>query len=101
QTPEELLRVFLGDRLGRLWRQRLIPRFPKRERPNVFVPVSPRLFAQILAAVTISIVIQQGVKIFARNKRPMRYGAGVGPMPNRPFIRERVHRATIRRAVKR
>src|SRR5205823_14638855 len=101
QTPEELLRIFFGHGFGWLWRQWLVTRFPKRKRPNIFIPALPCFFAQILAAVTIGVVIQESVKIFAWNKGALRHGAEICPMLNRPFIWERVHCATIRRAVKR
>jgi len=97
--------------------ERVVPHFPSAEvraasvamarsaiskmKMGVFIPVLPRLFTQILALIAISAVIEQGVEIFSGDKRPVRHRAGVCPMCDRPFVRKRVHRDTIRRAVKR
>jgi hypothetical protein len=101
QTAEELLGIFFWKRFSRRRRQRLIARSPKGKRLNILVSIAPRLFAQIFASITIGVVKKQGVEIFPGCKWPMGHGAGIRPMLDRPFVWQRIHCATIRRAVKR
>ena len=101
QTAEELLGIFFWKGFGRRRRQRLIARFPKGKRLNVLVPIAPSLFAQIFASITIGAVKKQSVEIFSGSERSMGYGTGIRPVLDRPFVWQRIHCATIRRAVKR
>src|SRR5256885_13685776 len=57
-------------------------------RPIFFVRFLPCFFIKLLPPVTVGAVIEQGIKIFARHKRPLRDSAEVRPMLDRPFVGE-------------
>src|SRR5258707_506373 len=83
-----LLRLFPGQVLGRSGRKRLVTGFPKPKWANILVAIAPRLFAQILASITIGVVKEQSVKILAGHERSTGHGTGVGAMLDRPFVWE-------------
>jgi len=101
QPAEELLGIFFWKGFGRLRRERLKARFPKGKRLNILVPIAPSLIAQIFASITIGAVKKQGVEIFPGCERSMGHGTDIRPVLDRPFVWQRIHCATIRRAVKR
>src|SRR5262249_54767385 len=96
QASKQLLGVLFRQRLA-FDRQRFVARLPKRERLNVFVATRPRILAQIFTPKTAFITKEQGVEILSRLEWSLGRGTDVRPMLDCPIVRQRIHRANIRR----